>query len=98
MFSQAQALDYLGSKLTQRGKGGFERRRKSKVRSCRALCNVPTELPHLRFKKQHVYFQVSICWRGPGRGRGGLSSCAISVSRSAAFWNPATARTTVQHK
>lgn len=33
MFSQAQALDYLGSKLTQRGKGGFEKRRKSKVRS-----------------------------------------------------------------
>jgi DNA-directed RNA polymerase III subunit RPC2 len=32
VFSQAQALDYLGSKLTQRGKGGFERRRKSKVR------------------------------------------------------------------
>lgn len=31
VFSQAQALDYLGSKLTQRGKGGFERRRKSKV-------------------------------------------------------------------
>jgi hypothetical protein len=33
VFSQAQALDYLGSKLTQRGKGGFERRRKSKVSS-----------------------------------------------------------------
>lgn len=31
VFSQAQALDYLGSKLTQRSKGGFERRRKSKV-------------------------------------------------------------------
>lgn len=39
VFSQAQALDYLGSKLTQRGKGGFERRRKSKVtlrRKCAA--------------------------------------------------------------
>jgi DNA-directed RNA polymerase III subunit RPC2 len=31
VFSQAQALDYLGSKLQQRMKGGFERRRKSKV-------------------------------------------------------------------
>eukprot|EP00882_Tetradesmus_deserticola_P019957 GHRQ01021508.1.p1 GENE.GHRQ01021508.1~~GHRQ01021508.1.p1 ORF type:complete len:289 (+),score=76.60 GHRQ01021508.1:370-1236(+) len=31
VFSQLQALEYLGSKLTQRGNRAFERRRKSKV-------------------------------------------------------------------
>lgn len=54
VFSQAQALDYLGSKLTQRGKGGFERRRKSKVRpmtqlqgSVLHLSKLLTCMPHL---------------------------------------------------
>jgi hypothetical protein len=32
VFSQLQALEYLGGKLTQRGNRAFERRRKSKVR------------------------------------------------------------------
>jgi hypothetical protein len=33
VFSQLQALEYLGGKLTQRGNRAFERRRKSKVGS-----------------------------------------------------------------
>eukprot|EP00877_Chromochloris_zofingiensis_P003786 jgi/Chrzof1/13408/Cz07g31260.t1 len=48
VFTQQQALDYLGTKLTQRGPRGFmERRRKSKVDEARdvlahvILCHVP---------------------------------------------------------
>eukprot|EP00879_Flechtneria_rotunda_P019173 GHRR01020130.1.p1 GENE.GHRR01020130.1~~GHRR01020130.1.p1 ORF type:complete len:238 (+),score=79.77 GHRR01020130.1:1435-2148(+) len=48
VFSQAQALEYLGGKLQQRGMKGFmERRRKSKVDEARdvlanvVLCHVP---------------------------------------------------------
>ncbi|WIA33788.1 hypothetical protein OEZ86_006901 [Tetradesmus obliquus] len=47
VFSQLQALEYLGGKLTQRGNRAFERRRKSKVDEARdvlahvVLCHVP---------------------------------------------------------
>ncbi len=81
MFSQAQALDYLGSKLMQRTKGGFERRRKSKVRSTRDF----TKILHnwTRFANMvawHTCYVLCVCWWQVGAiAEPGVSSVAFPL-------------------